>query len=73
MQIIVLPQLRKLLGIRFNIEMLYLVDEMFKQRGKPISVWVGEPIPYGTFDSSKTPVQWAEWLKQRTYALNPRP
>lgn len=68
-----LAQLRKLLGIRFNIEMLYLVDEMFKQRGKPISVWVGEPIPYSTFDSSKTPVQWAEWLKQRTYALNPRP
>ncbi|MBR7067204.1 MAG: 1-acyl-sn-glycerol-3-phosphate acyltransferase [Bacteroidales bacterium] len=66
-----LAQLRGRLGIKFNIEMLYLVDEMFKQSGKPISVWVGEPIAHSTFDSSKTPAQWAAWLKQRVYAMNP--
>lgn len=66
-----LAQLRQRLGIKFNIEMLYLVDEMFKQRGKPISVWVGEPIAHSTFNSSKTPAQWAAWLKQRVYALKP--
>ena len=64
-----LSNLRKLLGIKANIEMLYLPDEMFKQKGKDLHIVFGEPIPWESFDRSKTAVQWAQWLKGRTYEL----
>jgi putative hemolysin len=61
---------RKRLKIKFNIEMLFLVDEMFKQRGQTITLTIGKPIPYTTFDKSKTPMEWAEWVKTETYKMN---
>ena len=61
---------RKRLKIKFNIEMLFLVDEMFKQRGQTITLTIGKPIPYATFDKSKTPMEWAEWVKTETYKMN---
>ncbi|MFH1160124.1 MAG: 1-acyl-sn-glycerol-3-phosphate acyltransferase [bacterium] len=60
---------RKRLGIKANLEMLYLVDEMVKQKDKPIRLTFGEPIPYITFDKSKTDTQWAAWVKERVYSL----
>ena len=60
---------RKLLGIKLNIEMLYLADEMYKAKGKHFIVHVGKPIPYTTFDNSRTPQEWAEYVKQITYSL----
>jgi putative hemolysin len=65
-----LSRIRTFLGIKLNIEMLYLVDEMFKQKGQKIHVIFGEPIPYETFDSSKKPQEWANWVKTRAYNLN---
>ena len=65
-----LSRIRTFLGIKLNIEMLYLVDEMFKQKGQKIHVIFGKPIPFETFDSSKTPQQWASWIKQQVYTLN---
>lgn len=35
--------------------MLYLADEMFKNRHKTFTVTFGKPIPWQTFDKSKTP------------------
>ncbi len=64
-----LARLRVFLGIKANIEMLYLVNEMFKQKGKSIAVIIGEPIPYTVFDSSKSPSEWAEWVKSIVYGL----
>ena len=61
---------RKRLKIKFNIEMLFLVDEMFKQRGQTITLTIGEPISYTTFDKSKTSMEWAEWVKTETYKMN---
>lgn len=62
-------KLRKLLGIKANIEMFYLVDETFRHRGEHITITFGTPIPYTTFDNSRTPVQWAKWVKQQVYLL----
>ena len=59
----VLAFLRKLLHIKLNIEMLYLVDEMYGAHGKHFKVHVLPPIPYTTFDASKTPKQWAQEVK----------
>lgn len=66
-----LAKIRGLLRIKANIEMLYLVDEMFKQKGKSISVKIGRPILYTTFDKSKTPQDWAFWLKKQVYEMQP--
>ena len=64
-----LANLRKFLRIKLNIEMLYLVNEMFKQRGKHFTIRIGKPIPWQTFDKSKTQAQWAEWVKNVTYQM----
>jgi len=64
-----LANLRKFLGIKANIEMLYLPDEMFRQKEKDISLVFGERIPWHTFDHSKSSTDWAEWVKSRTYEL----
>lgn len=61
--------LRKRLGIRFNIELILLPDEMFKNKNQRFSVIFGEPIPYTHFDSSKSPSEWAEYVKEKSYNL----
>ena len=66
----VLAFIRKLLGIKLNIEMLYLVDEMYGAHGKHFHVHVLPPIPYTTFDNTKTPLQWAQHVKSIVYASN---
>ncbi len=66
-----LANLRKFLGIKANIEMLYLVDETYKQNDKTIDIVFGEPISYKTFNKSHPDSYWAESLKDRVYELNP--
>ncbi len=60
---------RKKIGVKANIEMLYLVDEMYKQRGKRVQIKVGERISYESFDSSRSDAQWADHLKSVVYEL----
>lgn len=60
----------KWLGIKFNIAMLYLADEMLKNRHKTFNVTIGKPIPWQTFDHSKTPSEWAQFVKEIVYKLN---
>ena len=60
---------RKKLGIKANIEMLYLVDELFKTRNKTVTVYIGEKIPHTTFDKSKSPKEWAIWMKKLVYSM----
>ena len=64
-----LSNFRKRLGIKANLEMLYLVDEMSKQLGKIITMRIGEPIPHTVYDKSRTELQWAEWTKEQVYQL----
>ena len=60
---------RQRLGIRLNIEMLFLADEMWKNAGKTFHIKIGKPISYTTFDNSKKPQQWAAWMREKTYSL----
>jgi len=64
-----LAKLRKFFGIKFNIEMMFLADEMFKQRGKKYRIVIGERVPWQTFDKLKSQNEWAAWMKAKTYAL----
>ncbi len=60
----------KKLNLKFNLAMLFLVDEMYKNVGKSFTVTFGEPIPWQTFtDKSKTAAEWAEWVKEKVYNL----
>ena len=54
---------------KVNIAMLFLVDEMYKNAHKTFRVAIGEPIPWQTFDKSRTPAEWAEFVKDRVYEL----
>jgi len=64
-----LANFRKLTGLKANIEMLYLADEMFRQKGKEIDLVFGKAIPWETFDRTRSALEWAEWVKTESYAL----
>ncbi len=64
-----LGYLRTKLGIKVNIEMLYLVDELYKQRNKTCTIRIGQPISWTTFDKTKSQREWAGWMKEKVYSL----
>mgnify|MGYP002610465950 CR=1 FL=1 len=59
----------KALNLKFNVAMLFLVDEMYKNVHKTFRVAIGKPIPWQTFDKSKTPMEWAQFVRNRVYKL----
>lgn len=59
------------LHLKFNPGMLFLPDEMYRSRGKHYIVCIGKPIPYETFDSSRTANDWAQWVKDKVYEIEP--
>ena len=61
----------KMLGLRFNLAMLYLVDELFKNQHKPFEVHIGRPILWQTFDRSRTATQWAAYVQDIVYQMKP--
>ena len=63
-----LANIRKRLGIKFNIEMLYLPDEMYKQEGKHVDVYFGEPIGWETLQG-KNPREEAARIKEMVYQI----
>lgn len=64
-----LANIRKALGIKMNYEMIYLPDEVFRSKHKTYSIYFGEPIPWQTFDGSRKPAEWAEWVKKIVYTI----
>ena len=53
----------------FNLAMLFLVDEMYKNVHKTFRVTIGKPIPWQTFDKSKSPKEWAQYVRAEVYKL----
>ncbi|MCB9260776.1 MAG: 1-acyl-sn-glycerol-3-phosphate acyltransferase [Flavobacteriales bacterium] len=64
-----LARFRQFLGIKANIEMLFLINELFKQKNQTIRITFGKPLPHTTFDGSKTDQNWADWVKKEVYKL----
>ena len=54
---------------KINIAMLFLVDEMYKNVHKTFKVTIGQPIPWQTFDRSRSAKEWAQEVKSRVYKL----
>lgn len=59
----------KRLHLKFNLAMLFLPDEMYRSQHGKYKVIIGRPIPCTVFDKSKTPVQWAQYVKEQVYKL----
>ena len=64
-----LANMRKALGIKMNYEMIYLPDEMFRQRGKDFRIRFGKPVPWQRLDDGKPAKVWAERLREYVYKL----
>ncbi|MBU2018695.1 MAG: 1-acyl-sn-glycerol-3-phosphate acyltransferase [Bacteroidetes bacterium] len=64
-----LSNFRKFLGIKANIEMLYLSNELFKLKGQTIRMIIGQPIPSTQFTEDKTDRKWSEFVKEKVYEL----
>lgn len=65
-----LTSLSRFFRLKFNIGQLYLVDELFNKKGKEFVITIGKPIPYSTFDKSKTDMQWAAEVKETVRQLS---
>ena len=64
-----LDRCRKALGVKFNIEMLWLPDEMFSQSGKHFRIAVGEPLSAGELSACGTLAEQTEYVRKKTYFL----
>lgn len=60
---------RKRLGIKVNLEMIYLPDEMFRQQNKKLRITFGKAVPYTTFTKDLSHQEWAEKMKEHVYSL----
>jgi putative hemolysin len=60
---------RKLLKLKWNLEMFYLPDETYRHRNKTITITFGRPIPWQTFNNTKSHREWDFWVKQQVYLL----
>jgi len=60
---------RRIFRIKSNLEMFLLPREMFNKSGKTITITVGKPIAYKTFDESRTHLEWAQKVREYVYLL----
>lgn len=63
-----LSNIRTRLGVTFNVEMLYLVDEMYKQQGQHVDVYFGKPISWQNLEG-RDPHDVAQEIKRMSYSL----
>lgn len=59
----------KWLHLKVNVAMLYLVDEMFRNKNKTFTMTIGKPIPWQTFDKTRSHKEWATWVENQVYLM----
>ena len=59
---------RKAIGIKANIEMLFLPDEMFKQKGHTIKIHYGKPFDPAILHMGLSHKKWAAVIKEYIYS-----
>ncbi len=64
-----LAKIRKFLHIKWNLEMFFLPDETMNHRNTDVHIYFGKPIPYQSFDNSRTHKEWADRVKKLVYEL----
>ncbi|MBR5274541.1 MAG: glycerol acyltransferase [Bacteroidales bacterium] len=63
-------KLSTFLKLKFNLGMIFLVDELFNKKGQEFVITFGKPVPYTSFDKSKTDHQWAAEIKDQVEQLS---
>ena len=63
-------KLSTFLKLKFNLGMIFLVDELFNKKGQEFVITFGKPVPYTYFDKSKTDHQWAAEIKDQVEQLS---
>lgn len=64
---------RRVLGIKSNIEFIMLPREMFRKRNKTIRIKIGKLIPHQKFDKSFSHWEWADKVRKYVYDLKHNP
>ncbi|MDO5075529.1 MAG: glycerol acyltransferase [Bacteroidales bacterium] len=59
----------KHLGLKFNLAMLYLADELYKHQGSHFTLKIGKPIPWQNFTAERSPSEWAAVVREEVYKL----
>lgn len=65
-----LANFRKKFNIKANLEMLYLADEMYRQRNQTINYVFGERLEAQRFTREHNHLEWAQLLKDYIYRLS---
>lgn len=60
---------RKLLGLKMNLELALLPNELFRMKNKTIRLRIGKPISWQTFDKTRSQHEWAQWVREQVYQL----
>jgi len=64
-----LANIRKKLGIKLNIEMLFLPKELFKSVTNKVTIVFGRPVRWEELNNGLKPQEWAQKIKELTYNL----
>ena len=64
-----IANLQKILGLKFNIAMMFLPDEMYRSRGRKYRITFGKPIPISSLDRSRSDSEWAQVIRDKVYEL----
>lgn len=64
-----LHAVRKFFGIKANIEMIYLVHELFKQKNETIQIKFGKVILPEELDDRRSDLEWAGEIRRRSYNI----
>ena len=62
-------KLQKILGLKFNIAMMLLPDEMYRSKGRKYKITIGKPIAVSSLDKSKSDNEWAQEIRKHVYEL----
>lgn len=64
-----LANFRNFFRMKWNLEMFFLPDELFKHKNQKFTITFGKPIPYSHFDKSKSLEKWASEVRDIVYKL----
>ena len=62
--------LSRILKLKFNLGMIFLVDELFNKKGQEFVITIGKPVSHTALDKSKTDLEWAAEIKNKVEELS---
>jgi len=63
-------KLRTFLGIKANIEMFFLVDELFRQKDVTMKITIGQPLYPIEFTKEHSHYKWAQYIRSKIYTFS---